>query len=538
MDLREWQSKLKDRVLSSFKNNYLVALQAPTGSGKTLFSMITSLEYKGKIIYAVRTHNEYFPIYREAKRLNKKFSFIVGKSIACPFATEDTDGDDIKCTGCEIFSTAHLEINDYPFSFLSKIKKEGIELGYCPYYSLFSSLQDADIIALTYPYFFIPRLRDSLGLDLSEYVIVIDEAHNLDRLNDLEERKINSNILDIAISQTKNDKVISVIKKLKNDLQKTVYKDEKYISVNDFPKLTEDEIELLQEEYDLLRDKMIKEKKIKKIFIGNIIKFYQSEGMVFSYKGSLVKKPLTPSKYTSILNEKDLTILLMSGTLQPINYLNKVLGITRQIDYIDAEKETRKKLSGSFSCYLSLDVTSTYSLRTKEMWKKYSSYLLKIYYQAENHVLSIFPSYLIMNEVMKMIEVPKIVESERTKIEDLLRLNKKTIIAGVARGKLSEGVEITDKGKSLISDVVLVGIPYPPVDDFLKMQAKEIEKSTKINIEDLLISIPALVAVKQAIGRAIRSVNDNAKVWLLDKRYDSIWWKTKINCFNPKKIRL
>ncbi|ARM76344.1 helicase C-terminal domain-containing protein [Acidianus manzaensis] len=538
MDLRDWQSKLKDRVISSFKNNFLVALQSPTGSGKTLFSMITSLEYKGKVIYAVRTHNEYFPIYREAKRLGKKFSFIVGKSVACPFATEDVDGEDIKCSGCDIFSTSHIEVNDYPFNFLSKIKKEGVEQGYCPYYSLFDSIQDADIVAITYPYFFIPRFRESLGLDFSEYAIVIDEAHNLDRLNDLEERRINPNIIDIAISQTKNEKVIDILKRLKDIIQKTIYKDEKYILINNYPKLSEDEFRLLQEEYDILRDKMIKEKKVKKILIGNIIKFYQSEGLVFSYKGSLVKKPLTPSKYTSVLNDKDLTILLMSGTLQPIDYLNKVLGINRKIDYIDAEKEVRKKLSGSFSCYIALDVTSTYTLRTKEMWKKYSSYLLKIYYQAENHILSIFPSYFIMNEVMRLIDIPKVIENGKTSIEDLIKLDKKTIIAGVARGKLSEGVEITENGKSLISDVVLVGIPYPPVDDFLRLQAEEIRKYSNAEVEDLLVNIPALVSVKQAIGRAIRSINDNAKVWLLDKRYNSIWWKSKVNCFNPKKIKL
>lgn len=541
MDLREWQLKLKDRVVSSLKNNFLVALQAPTGSGKTLFSMITSLEIKGKVIYAVRTHNEYYPIYREAKRLGKRFGFIVGKSTACPLAKEDVDSDDIKCSGCELLSSLKLDVNDSPFIFLTKIKSEGLSKGFCPYYSLFETIENSEIVALTYPYLFIPKLRESLGLNLSEYVIVIDEAHNLDKLNELEERKLSTAIIDMAISQTNNQQVILILNRVKNELQKVVYKEEKHILVENYPKIADEELELLQDEYEYLRSEMIKEKRIRKIFLGNIIKFYQTEGLVFSYKGSLVKKPLTVTKYTSILNDKSLTIMLMSGTLPPLEYLRKILGISREIDYIDAEKEVKKRLSGSYECVVSLDVTSAYSLRTKEMWKRYASYILRIYYQAEGHVLAIFPSYAIMEEVMKLINVPKIVESDRTNIEEITnKLNKKTIIAGVARGKLTEGIEITANGKSLISDVILVGIPYPPVDDFLKMQVEELKKisSSQMDMEDLLMNIPALIAVKQSIGRAIRSINDHVKVWLLDKRYNSMWWKKKINCFNPKKIRL
>jgi len=50
--------------------------------------------------------------------------------------------------------------------------------------------------------------------------------------------------------------------------------------------------------------------------------------------------------------------------------------------------------------------------------------------------------------------------------------------------------------------------------------------------------VPALIAVKQAIGRAVRSEKDRVRVWLLDKRFDSLWWKIRLRSFNPKKIRL
>ncbi|MUM64073.1 DEAD/DEAH box helicase [Acidianus infernus] len=538
MDLRDWQIKLKDKVLDSLKRGFLVALNSPTGSGKTLFSLIVGVELKGKVAYIVRTHNEYYPVYRESKRLGKSFSFLVSKALACPFSTADVNPEDIKCSSCDIFSSIPIKVDDYPFSFLSKLKKEGEDEGFCPYYSLLDSLSNSDVIVLTYPYFFIPRLREALGLDFSQYVVVVDEAHNLDRLNELEERKLNLTIIDRAISQVSNTTVIEILRRLKEEVKKKALPEEKYILVQDYPKLTDDELEIIKEEYEALREKMIKEKRIKQIYLNNIIKFYETEGKVFSYKGSLIKKPITPEKYISILNDPSLSVILMSGTLQSKEFLRNVLGITRQIEYIDTEKEMKKKLSGTIDCILALDVTSAYSLRTKEMWKKYASYILKIFYQAKGYVLAVFPSYSLMNEVMKLVNLPKLVEDEKTSLEDVYKLKEKSIIAAVARGKLSEGIELTKDGKSLISDVVLVGIPYPAVDDYLKLQAEEISKITGQDVKDLLINTTALIAVKQAIGRAIRSVNDKANVWLLDKRYDSIMWKTKINCLNPKKIKL
>jgi DNA excision repair protein ERCC-2 len=538
VDLRDWQIKLKDKVLNSLKRGFLVALNSPTGSGKTLFSLVVGTELKGKVAYIVRTHNEYYPVYRESKRLEKSFSFLVSKALACPFSTADVNPEDIKCSSCDIFSSIPIKVDDYPFSFLSKLKKEGEEEGFCPYYSLLDSLSNSDVIVLTYPYFFIPRLREALGLDFSQYVVVVDEAHNLDRLNELEERKLNITIIDRAISQISNTTVIEMLRRLKEEVKKKALSEEKYILVQDYPKLTDDELEIIKEEYETLREKMIKEKRIKQIYLNNIIKFYETEGKVFSYKGSLVKKPITPEKYISILNDPSLSVILMSGTLQSKEFLRNVLGITRQIEYIDTEKEMKKKLSGTIDCILALDVTSAYSLRTKEMWKKYASYILKIFYQAKGYVLAVFPSYSLMNEVMKLVNLPKLVEDDKTSLEDVYKLKEKSIIAAVARGKLSEGIELTKDGKSLISDVVLVGIPYPAVDDYLKLQAEEISKITGQDVKDLLINTTALIAVKQAIGRAIRSVNDRANVWLLDKRYDSIMWKTKINCLNPKKIKL
>lgn len=548
MELRDWQSQLKDKIISAEKQGFLVALNSPTGSGKTLFSLLVGLSVRDKVLFVVRTHNEFFPVYRDLKKINSsmKFSFIVGKPTACPFASKDVDSEDINCKYCEIRNAIELEIDKYPLEKLEELKKQGIEKGFCPYYSLLKTSESADVIAVTYPYFFIEKYRSMLNIDFSDFFIIVDEAHNIDKVHEIEERVLSDFIISMAIRQSKSDEVRNILEKIRKELKDITHPDEKYIKVDKVPRLTEEEISILVDEYEDLRMENIKLKKLSRLYLGSVIRFYSTYSLgtfiPFSYSNKLVLKTLDISQYYTLLNDENVPLLLMSGTLPPKEYLEKVLGITRKILYIEVEKEVRKKVTGNYECKIALDVTSKYDLRSDIMWKKYSSYLLKIYYHSRGHILAVFPSYEIMRKVTEPLSVNKIVEDEKTTIDDIIntvrRSKERILICGVGRGKITEGVELSEEGKSLISDVILVGIPYPPEDDYTKMLSARIATKLGGRDKEFLISIPALITVKQAIGRAIRSVNDRAEVWLLDKRYDSLWWKKNLNCFNASKIKL
>jgi len=125
-------------------------------------------------------------------------------------------------------------------------------------------------------------------------------------------------------------------------------------------------------------------------------------------------------------------------------------------------------------------------------------------------------------------------------MEDLSHAVKegKSLIIAVGRGKLAEGIELTEEGRSLISDVALVGIPFPFPDDYNKLRAQAIASRVGRAKEEMLTKIPALITVRQAIGRAIRGPNDSATIWLLDSRYDNPWWKSRLGYLNPRKIVL
>ncbi|WP_126449177.1 helicase C-terminal domain-containing protein [Sulfodiicoccus acidiphilus] len=198
-------------------------------------------------------------------------------------------------------------------------------------------------------------------------------------------------------------------------------------------------------------------------------------------------------------------------------------------------------VQGKREWLLAKDVTTSFQKRSDVMWGKYASYLMRIYHVSRANVLALVPSYEVLRKVLGRLKgINVLPEDSRTSMEDLSRAaeNGKVLILAVNRGKLSEGIELTNGGRSLISDVALVGIPFPSPDDYSKLRAEAIAARTGVANEELLVRIPALIAVKQAIGRALRNPGDSVTVWLLDKRYDSPWWKARLGAFNPRKIVL
>ncbi len=89
------------------------------------------------------------------------------------------------------------------------------------------------------------------------------------------------------------------------------------------------------------------------------------------------------------------------------------------------------------------------------------------------------------------------------------------VIHAVANGRFTEGIEIVEDDVSKINHVIMAGMPFPNVkDDFIQ---DRIKASGLTPVKFLLTH--AREVTLQATGRAIRSNNDKATIWLLDSRY-------------------
>ena len=85
----------------------------------------------------------------------------------------------------EVSNQGALDIED-----LARIGKK---IGTCPYYGSRDMVRSADLVVLPYQSLLLKSARESLGLNLKNSVVIIDEAHNLaDSLTNMYNSKITS----------------------------------------------------------------------------------------------------------------------------------------------------------------------------------------------------------------------------------------------------------------------------------------------------------------------------------------------------------
>jgi DNA excision repair protein ERCC-2 len=118
-------------------------------------------------------------------------------------------------------------------------------------------------------------------------------------------------------------------------------------------------------------------------------------------------------------------------------------------------------------------------------------------------------------------EVPYLVEARRTKFVDVqsfLRGNDKCVVYAVARGKISEGVDLTHEEASLLSAVFIVGLPYPKRTPLQDAYSSYLSEKLGSKAGEYVNDVPCANTLAQCAGRLIRSERDRGIIAILDKR--------------------
>jgi DNA excision repair protein ERCC-2 len=229
---------------------------------------------------------------------------------------------------------------------------------------------------------------------------------------------------------------------------------------------------------------------------------------------------LDPSLAASITN-KLRSAILMSGTLWHTNYYIDVLGI-------DRERCVNIELPSPFPpenrlVLVDKSVTTKFERRGEQQWKKIASHLQKIIQQIRGRIAVYFPSYEVMQAVLKATKFsfPILVEERGTKIVDVLQFlesNEHCIVFGVARGKISEGVDMSSKGRTMLSAVIVVGLPYPKRTELQNALLEYFKEKFGKRAIEYANDIPCLNALAQCAGRLLRSPQDKGITIIMDSR--------------------
>lgn len=447
--------------------------------GKTRTALVYSyiLALKGyRVVNFYRTIGEIehaLEILREIKSnipSDLIISPLVGKEHLCMFLPEDRG---ILKWWCTILSCYFLKKRKSP-EFEEKIRQAvetkirkyyelAKDMDLCPYFAYQEIAKKSNLILTVHNYFIDSRQFEKLGkIDLA----IIDEAHN------------------IFIIKTK-------------EIEEDVFKKGREIE-----RLFKKE----NERDDFIAKKLwLEGSKGMAISYSNYVEYKESEGIELEFSGKKIKILPPKSLYKKRLGEIG-KIILLSGSLYPINLYNKIFGV----DEFESESIIVKGLiegKGNRKVYGLITGLSTRKRdRTRKTLNDYANIIRRINLALERPLFVFTPNKTIANELSKNLGGIYI---ERV-ADNLVYINeeecRETIYFSHARGILSEGVDL-NLGTCVPEILIIVGLPYPNIE----LETREIlytyEKYYHLprgSLVDAYRKSEMFSALIQAIGRVGR----------------------------------
>ncbi len=525
----------------AFTSDRLLA-NVPTGIGKSIASLCSFLadrQEREKIVVLTRTKTQAEIFLRESRAISEKTGRallavqIRSKQEVCPLFRDEGIGYEeflqlckLKqdCRYRQLFREKQDEIIFLAEALALGGDREKILSYGCPYLVTLELAKFAKVVIAAYQYLLSPFLRNfflgKLSLGYEELLLIIDEAHNL-QSTDLLSKSLSQRTLKLAQREVKYD--FSNFEELFRSREGKVSFEE-FISRAEVEELYTLGVEVLQRK--LLRGKKVSHAYRVAAFFDSAFRLLGDENWIFFRKGnSLHLKPVLPSEIFSPLKQSR-KLLLMSGTLEPLEVYKALLGLE------EAEEYSLPSIYRNSLLYLGIrkGLNSSLALRKtlgEKLWESYAQEIERIASSAGGITLAFLPSYDIMREVSERLDA--IVEPRVSREAENLRREAiekgKGIILGVAGGKFSEGVEFTrvesGKRKSLVKAVVIAGLPFPVPDLEMELKQEIYEKKFGPGKSFLFLSVlPMINRVMQAAGRAVRSEKDKATVVILDDRLE------------------
>jgi len=444
----------------------------------------------------------------------------------------------------------------------AEVYEIGVDAGVCPYEVTKALAKCADVLVGNYNYILVDSVRNSIfsraGIKMENVNCIFDEAHSLpnyavDILSDeLSMISIKRAQREVEAFDINDFGVLNALEDVVVDLGRDVYEEsgfdvEHVIETSEIIKPTSEKlgisVEKLLETVHELSDlgEIIQYKRAEsgrnpfsylsrcasflsnwtQIVGTNYAKYVTTEvGWGKEHYAKIGIRCLDPALAAGVIN-KIRSAILMSGTLWHTDYYIDVLGIKRSnSESIELPSPYPRK---NRLIMVDTSVTTKFERRDEEQWKRIADHLQKIVGEINGRVAVYFPSYAIMHQVIEStsFDLPYIMEERHTKIVDLLQFldcNEACVVFGVSRGKISEGVDMSKDGRSLLSAVITVGLPYPKRTELQRVLVEYFEERFGAKAIEYAIGIPCLNALAQSAGRLLRDPEDEGIIVMMDRR--------------------
>lgn len=553
-EFRSDQRKMAVGVYRAIKDEKILFVQAPTGTGKTLASIFPALKALGeghldKIFYlTAKTVGREVALKTVSllimKGLRVKVVVITAKEKACyqDFPLCDPEFCPYAVDYYEKAKQALYEIFNFDIWDFDLINEICLKHQICAFeFSLLISLY-ADVIICDYNYVFDPRiyLKRFFEEVTEKYCFLIDEAHNLpDRARDSYSTQIDTDMLSVPLSCLKSKKTMlyKKIQFLKDSLSLIAggYQQNEVL-LSEFPENLHEQMKDIMDRLDLWIPKQ-KPSKMKFQIIQYYFKLYFYLMIVDLVKTGL--KPLlyknedlitlkmfciNPSGFvkTSLTNSKSASIF--SATLIPMSYYEDVIALNENCQSLILQSPFSKDRLG---LYIESGINTEYKYRA-DSYESIAQLIISVTGLKKGNYLVFFPSYHYLHSVLDFISKEteqydillqdrKMTEYERLRFLDEFHVerSKSLLSFAVMGGVFGEGIDLV--GDKLIGAFIIgVGLPQLSLEkDLIKENYNQEEK----NGYDYAYRYPGFNKVLQAGGRVIRTEEDKGIILLIDQRY-------------------
>ncbi|MBM3292709.1 hypothetical protein FJY84_08540, partial [Candidatus Bathyarchaeota archaeon] len=568
------QIRFMNDVEKTVHSSSILIAEACNGFGKTVSALSSLLSCGKPVIYATRTHDQVRQVLSEVDRIN---SYSKENFTAVNLASREHLCLNQDCKGipsrdaqemCQMLrkdgECPYLsESLDLPRKLplildIGALIEVGKRYKLCPYFLARRASKNCRVVVAPYPYVFDPKIRLMTGLDLEGRVLVLDEGHNIDQVGQdtfsdtLTDRTINSagdELRLIGMPRT-------LMKRLSEHLEEVVG-DEPILKrgeqVQDALQaaLGGDIFEFVEQyapAVEAIREKKQKAGNPPISYLNGVLSFIEllttsrKDKFIAIYRKSsyganqIEYRCLDPSMAIRPLADESSGMLIMSGTLSPLELFADIIGLNK------AELRSYPSIQRSKEIKMTIDtrVTTTFRDRSNLMLHNIGRSISEQLPDVPNGALIFFPQREFMNRCLDvwasdgLIKIREGIPSLGGKQlyregndarQNLLVLNRYksmavtsagAVLCCVFRGRNSEGSNFPDEQAR---GIFLVGVPYANyADPIVKAQMNYYERLSP-GLGNRWYMMDAFRAANQALGRGIRSRDDWCHYWLLDSRY-------------------
>lgn len=567
-EYREGQKKLAAAVYRTIQRQKKLFIQAPTGVGKTMATVFPAVKAVGegladrifyltaKTITRTAAQQAFQILKREGQGLRCKVITLTAKEKICFCGKPECNPD--HCP----FAKGHFDrINDAVYEMITTsddmsrqaVEEQAKKWQVCPFELGLDLSLWADAVICDYNYVFDPnaRLKRFFGEGVKgDYIFLVDEAHNLvERGREMfsaslckeDVMKVRRLVKtrDVRLARQLEDcnrqllalkrecdgcqvlesagglylKLLSVMAEMERCLEECKEEDvrEEVLALYFQVRMFETIYERLDENYMIYSEIDGDGRFLVRLFCVN------------------------PAVNLSETLEKGVGVVLFSATLLPIRYYKKLLS-TKQDDYaVYAEssfaRDHRLLLLGS-------DVSTRYTARGEETYRKYAAYLLEMVGAKKGNYMAFFPSYRFMEEVYDrfrtlleekgsaaqcVIQAPYMSEEAREIFLEEFEEDRDESLLGfcVMGGIFSEGIDLS---RDRLIGAAVVGTGLPQVCREREL-LKDYFDRKGLRGFDYAYVYPGMNKVLQSAGRVIRTEEDRGVILLLDDRFREARYK-------------